>query len=581
MPEAATVHTSSLGFLLHQVNCDWERFKAAELPKYQLIRLAWLSHACGLFTLNQFRIPVRMLINGEQCKDSTFHDEQEASWRALKCLSPGYQEVVFDVEVKWPRRIQKVGMWRVDDTYTLGQFYDDRYVSRYMGRSGTSQKLGATFASARQTKFPPYNAHCHSRKSSKRIREMDLGRTIRMWQPVGLKNFRFECNWLREKQEDISAGDHLGWMRKALGANPNALWRRIKPFPMRHDTARLPVYLKPLGQFSLRHRLASRVLKPLCGILNPESPLTSNRVTRTTRFLFDLHYSYIIRSQSIRYHYTSADGISVMATAARSAAERVFSIAELLEDIVLRVIQDELDHPVLEEKVLHLTTAFKLQGINRDAYRNIAGSKKIRELALIRLGTEKLDTWDRIRWLSSTISGWDFRAYRRATRTRHGHVEHGPSIQLSSEPRRLRLDDNPDASWRALPCFPSGTQSTTLEIWQFIPSRFWYAGTNLQPQAKDLESMTGEYWRKRLAAWRLDDGYTLGQLYDDVGRVEDEQRLGIFQRLDMQQVWSQRMIALPKRCWSRVQSIQEAERALQLSGLRWSHISLSLPSSHG
>ena len=102
-------------------------------------------------------------------------------------------------------------------------------------------------------------------------------------------------------------------------------------------------------------------------------------------------------------------------------------LLESTEDIVLRVILDGLEYPF--EGVSHLTTAFKLQRINRDAYRNIAGSTRIRELALIRIDTEKLDTWDRIGWLSCKCSRWGFRAHT----WRIGYlrdVEFGHFIQL-------------------------------------------------------------------------------------------------------------------------------------------------------
>lgn len=209
-----------------------------------------------------------------------------------------------------------------------------------------------------------------------------------------------------------------------------------------------------------------------------------------------------------------------MATAARSAAERVFAIAELLEDIVLHVIHDELEDPWVKRR--YLATSFDLQRINRDAYRNIAGSTKIRELALIGTGTAKLDTWHRICWLSCECTRWDLRPHTWSDSPRR-ELEYGYFFHLASRPRRTRLDDNPDASWRALPCLLSGAKSVDLEIWQSIPSRFWYLGMNAQPLADDLKYMTGELWRKRLTTWKLNDQYTLGQLYDDLSRIEHEQ----------------------------------------------------------
>lgn len=211
-----------------------------------------------------------------------------------------------------------------------------------------------------------------------------------------------------------------------------------------------------------------------------------------------------------------------MATTARSAAERVFAIAELLEEIVLHVMQDELGASFDKHKISHLNTAFKLQHINRDAYRNIAGSTKIRNLALARLGMGKLDTWDRIGWLSYESRKWILGARTRIGRA-HPQVGYAHPILLGSKPRRSWLNDNPDASWRALPCLPPGTESIKLEIWQFIPICFKYVGMNARPKAEDVKSIIGENWRKRLTTWEVNDQYTLGQLYDDLVKVEYEQ----------------------------------------------------------
>ncbi|KXS97801.1 hypothetical protein AC579_3144 [Pseudocercospora musae] len=109
---------------------------------------------------------------------------------------------------------------------------------------------------------------CHQFKdvieSSKQIREMDLGKTIRMWQSIhdwdriawmcqdsglfALKATGYESSKRTYALEIILYGCDMRKLK--LGDNANASWRRVKCFPMGHDEVKVSLEIENWRAYS-------------------------------------------------------------------------------------------------------------------------------------------------------------------------------------------------------------------------------------------------------------------------------------------------------------------------------------------